>query len=162
VGNAPGVLGERAGQGGAFGRLGSTRVAVFTVVNAVGALVDRGGQVVRGRFNPATGTRQPVTEMVGPGVFPLGNTTLTLVVTDLRLDRRSLEQIGRQVHSSMARAIQPFHTLNDGDVLYTVSTGAVTDEAVDPLALGVAASELAWDAVLASLTNVPPPLPASP
>lgn len=161
VGNAPGVLGERAGQGGAFGRLHGARVAVFTVVNAIGAIVDRRGEVVRGRFDPATGRRQPVAEMVGPGTFPLGNTTLTLVATDLRLDRRSLEQVGRQVHSSMARAIQPFHTLNDGDALYTVSTNAVVDNTIDPLALGVVASELAWDAVLASLTGVPPRLPAA-
>ena len=52
--------GEPAGQGGAFRALGPTRLAVFTVVNAVGAIVDRKGQVVRGHLDRATGTRGPL------------------------------------------------------------------------------------------------------
>jgi L-aminopeptidase/D-esterase-like protein len=79
-----------------------------------------------------------------------GNTTLTVVVTNQRLDRRALRQLGRQVHASMARAIHPFHALLDGDVLYAVTTAEVENEALDPVALSVVASELAWDAVLAS------------
>src|SRR6266550_1810403 len=39
--------GEASGQGAAFRELGPTKVAAFTVVNAVGAIVDRGGEVVR-------------------------------------------------------------------------------------------------------------------
>ena len=44
---------ELAGQGGAFRQLGPTKLAVFTVVNAIGAIVNRQGQVVRGNLNPA-------------------------------------------------------------------------------------------------------------
>ena len=51
----------------------------------------------------------------------------------------------------MARAIQPFHALGDGDVLFAVSTGEVdSDPVLDTTALGIVASELAWDAVLTS------------
>jgi L-aminopeptidase/D-esterase-like protein len=147
--------GEPGGQGAAFRRLGPTRVAVFTVVNAVGAVVDRQGQVVRGHLDSATGERRALVEGVeervadGRPVHPLpGNTTLTVVVTNQTLDRRVLQQLGRQVHASLARAIQPFHALVDGDVLYAVSTGEVDDSALDSIGLGVVASELAWDAVL--------------
>jgi 6-aminohexanoate-oligomer endohydrolase len=77
-----------------------------------------------------------------------GNTILTLVATNQVLDRRALQQLARQVHASMARAIQPFHTLYDGDVLYAVTTGEIENADLDPVALGVLASELAWDAVL--------------
>jgi L-aminopeptidase/D-esterase-like protein len=149
--------GEPAGQGGAYRELGGTKVAVFTVVNAVGAIVDRDGKVVRGHLDRATGLRSGlvagVEERLAAGV-PLrqlaGNTTLTVAVTNQRLDRRALRQLGRQVHASMARAIHPFHALLDGDVLYAVTTGEVENEALDPIALSVVASELAWDAVLAS------------
>ena len=41
-----------------FRQIGETRVAVFTVVNAVGAIVDREGNVVRGHLDAATGTRR--------------------------------------------------------------------------------------------------------
>ena len=46
----------------------------------------------------------------------------------------------------MARAIQPFHTLYDGDVLFAVTTGEVENPGLNEVALGVIASELAWDA----------------
>ena len=51
--------GEPGGQGGAFRQVGATKVAVFTVVNAVGAIVDREGRVVRGHVTPgpASGRR---------------------------------------------------------------------------------------------------------
>ena len=82
---------------------------------------------------------------------PPGNTTLTLVATNLALDSRQLRTVGRQVHASIARAIQPFHALEDGDVLFAVSTGDIAaDPLLDTTALGIVASELAWDAVLTS------------
>ena len=149
---------EPGGQGGAFRQLGPTRVAVFTVVNAVGAVFDREGHVVRGHLDAATGARRALVEGVeervaaGRPVHPTpGNTTLTVVVTNQTLDRRVLQQLGRQVHASLARAIQPFHALVDGDVLYAVSTGEVENPALDSIGLGVVASELAWDAVLAAV-----------
>jgi L-aminopeptidase/D-esterase-like protein len=150
-----GDRGEPGGQGGAFRQIGNTKVAVFTVVNAVGAIVDRAGQVVRGNLNPATGEREPIAleleQRLSQGAssaVPGGNTTVSLVVTNRKLDTRSLEQLGKQVHASMARAIQPFHCLYDGDVLFTASTNEVEDDSLDFAALGVLASELAWDAVL--------------
>jgi L-aminopeptidase/D-esterase-like protein len=51
----------------------------------------------------------------------------------------------------MARAIQPFHALFDGDVLYAVTTAEVENEELPAMNLGVVASELAWDAVLAAV-----------
>jgi 6-aminohexanoate-oligomer endohydrolase len=150
--------GEPSGQGAAFRQVGPTRIAVFTVVNAVGAIVDRDGEVVRGHLDADSGTRSRLVEGVervlaegrAPRPTP-GNTTLTLVVTNERLDQRSLRQLGRQVHASLARAIHPFHALVDGDVLYAVTTGTATNDHLDSVTLGVVASELAWDAVLSSV-----------
>jgi L-aminopeptidase/D-esterase-like protein len=149
-------LREAAGQGGAFRQVGETKVAVLTVVNAVGAIVDREGAVVLGHRDPEKAARLALAAGVEerlsggrPVRPPPGNTTLTVVVTNLRLEGRDLQTLGRQVHASMARAIQPFHALEDGDVLFAVSTGAVeSDPLLDTTALGVVASEVAWDAVL--------------
>ena len=145
--------GEPSGQGGAFRQVGETKVAVFTVVNAVGAIVDRDGRVVRGHLDLGTGERATLLAGVEKRVLQIapGNTTLTVVVTNQKLERRALQQLGRQVHASMSRAIQPFHTLADGDILYAVSTGEVENEELDPVMLAVIASEVAWDAVLASV-----------
>jgi len=150
-----GETAELSGQGGAFRTVGKTRIAVFTVVNAYGAIVDRAGRVVRGNRD-ARGQRQPAAEIVAatgayyPSAEPRArNTTLTLVVTDQRLDALQLRSVARQVHTSMARAIQPFHSRWDGDILYACSTQTVEDTTLDEVGLGVVASELAWDAVLA-------------
>ena len=165
----PGRQAETSGQGAAFGRFGDCRVAVFTMVNALGVIVNREGTPVRGGVLPSTGQHNLASDMIGdlaslpPWHIPADrrrspeqsgdrvgqNTTLTVLVTDARLNPHSRQQLGRQVHDSMARAIQPFHTPLDGDILFTVSTEQV--ELADPsgMRLGIMASELAWDAVLA-------------
>jgi L-aminopeptidase/D-esterase-like protein len=142
-------LAEPGGQGGAFRQIGETRIAVFTVVNAVGAIVDRDGNVVRGHLAP-TGERRKLVEGIEARVTG-GNTTLTVLITNQKLDRWLLRQLGRQVHTSMARAIHPFHALTDGDVFFAATTNEVENDALDSLTLGVVASELAWDAVLAAV-----------
>jgi hypothetical protein len=43
----------------------------------------------------------------------------------------------------------------DGDVLYAVTTGRVTDERLDSVTLGVLASELAWHAILSGVGATP-------
>jgi 6-aminohexanoate-oligomer endohydrolase len=151
---------EPGGQGAAFRRLGESAVAVFTVVNAFGAVVDRDGSVVRGHLDAESGTRRSLVVgaedrlAAGLPVFEApGNTTLTVVVTTARLDRRLLRTLARQVHASMARAIQPFHALVDGDVLFAVSTNEVEEPLAESISLGVVASELAWDAVLAAVRS---------
>lgn len=146
----PKYKGEPGGQGGAFATLGPTRVAVFTVVNALGALYNRAGAPVRGARDEH-GQRATVADGIAAkaGAPPQGNTTLTVMVTNQRFERAVLRQIGRQVHASMARAIQPFHGRSDGDVLYAVSTFEVDNPRVGDLTLAALAGELAWDAVLA-------------
>jgi 6-aminohexanoate-oligomer endohydrolase len=169
---------ERGGQGGAFRQIGPLKLAVFSVVNALGVIVDRQGQVVRGGLDQRTGERTtPIQDAEGilsgtsvrvqpEAALPGGltrHTTLSVLVTNVALPRDLLRQLGRQVHSSMARAIQPFHTPDDGDTFFTVSTGEIApDDSDSPFstalgadidstfstALGVVASELAWDAVL--------------
>jgi 6-aminohexanoate-oligomer endohydrolase len=151
---------EPGGQGAAARAIGPTRVGVFTVVNAVGAIVGRNGTVVRGHLDATTGARRDLVagteERLAAGLPvhpPPGNTTLTVVVTNQRLDPRLLRSLARQVHASLGRAIQPFHALVDGDVLYAVSTNEIDNPSLDSIGLGIVASELAWDAVLAAVSS---------
>lgn len=148
---------EASGQGGAYREIGQTKLAIFTVVNALGVVVERNGAIVRGNLDRLTGERtDPIVDLEAriatgrPTDLPRGNTTLTVLITNQKLDHASLTQLGRQVHSSMARAILPFHTVRDGDVLYTATTGGI-EGTVGVTALGLLASELAWDAVLAAV-----------
>tara|TARA_R110002110_G_scaffold195770_1_gene405462 strand:- start:78259 stop:79332 length:1074 start_codon:yes stop_codon:yes gene_type:complete len=159
-----------SGQGGAFSQIGKTKIAVFTVVNALGFIINAEGQVVR-----TTKKHQSVNHLqkevhdkllnnntVGINDQPKlesGNTTLTVVVINEKLSARHLQQIGRQVHHALSQVIYPYSTILDGDVLYTVSTrtqdsgyehmGSNIQTDLDPniVHLGVVASDLAKKAV---------------
>ena len=142
------------GQGGAFRQIGATKIAVFTVVNALGVVVDRAGLVrTRDHVHPLAKLEDRLRDAAPSSPVDEGeHTTLTLVVTNQKWSGRELQMIGRQVHSSMARAIQPFHTMKDGDLLLTATTGAIENDALaDSTDFGLIASELAWDAVLNAL-----------
>ncbi len=146
---------DGTGQGGAFRQIGPTKICVFTVVNALGEIVDRQGNIVRGNLDRKTGARYHYIDLLEERLtknrhpeLHYANTTLTLVVTNQKFDMESLRQLSRQVHSSMARAIQPFHTQYDGDVLFSATTNEVENDLLDVTDFGVLASELAWDAIL--------------
>jgi L-aminopeptidase/D-esterase-like protein len=131
--------GVDSGQGAASWTNGSTAILVVTVVNAVGSIIGRDGVAALGP--------DPIDRLVSAEQRDGTNTTLTAVITNARLDGRALGQLARQVHTSMARAIQPFHTSTDGDVLWAMTTGA-SDETTSGDMLAWRASETAWDAVL--------------
>ena len=147
---------ELGGQGAAFREIDGVKVLVVSVVNALGVVVDRSGAVVRGLKDTSTGRRVHPREVLvrqhREGAIdapaPGGNTTVTAVVINRKMDRTVLTQLARQVHASMARAIQPFHTIRDGDVLFALTTEEVEAGRMDDLELAEIASEIAWDAVL--------------
>ena len=158
-----------SGQGGAFRQLGDLKIAAFVVVNAVGIVTGRDGRVAACYRDPAWPSDLRTTDLLArypalrrggwpdPGTEPRGNTTLSLVVTNRQLNPAQLQRLAAQVHTSMGRAIQPFATEFDGDVLYAVSTGELATPAtpLDALDLNVLASEVMWDAILASIPEQP-------
>jgi L-aminopeptidase/D-esterase-like protein len=146
---------EWGGQGGAFRQVGPTKVAVFVICNALGAVHGRDGEVVAGNKDKKTGEHFTVAEYVdeqiekgGKIVTSSGRTTLTLIVTNQKLDHRELRSLARQVNAAQGRAIQPLAAFDDGDITYAVTTNEVSNDNLGITSLGVIASELAWDATL--------------
>ena len=157
----------KSGQGGAFRQIGEVKIAAFAVVNAIGAIVDRDGRVVACNRGEGWPDDLLVKDLFAD--FPKSregawsgperrNTTISLIVTNQKLTPPELKRLAVQVHSSMGRAIQPFATIFDGDVLYAVSTAELEQQVFNPLDLGALASEVMWDAILSSV----PPQPAQP
>jgi L-aminopeptidase/D-esterase-like protein len=160
-----------SGQGGAFRQIGATKIAAFTVVNAYGAVTDRAGRLVACNRRKSWGNLTMTSELLrnlpqslnadwdaaaaGPAPDAGGtkNTTISLIVTNQKLDYASLQRLAVQVHTSMARAIQPFSTSQDGDTLYAASTQEVDNNDLNPLTLTTIAGETMWDAVLASVPD---------
>jgi L-aminopeptidase/D-esterase-like protein len=171
-----------SGQGGSFRQVGDVKVAAFVVVNSVGAITKRDGQMAACYPDTTWPSSMKVADLFS-GVpnsrrlawngAPVGgdnrNTTISLVVTNQKMTPAELQRFAVHVHTSMARAIQPFGTVSDGDVLYAVSTGEVgadtkpggmaqTDIATNFNTgdLGAIAAETMWDAILASVPEQPP------
>jgi L-aminopeptidase/D-esterase-like protein len=154
-----------SGQGAAFRQIGDLKIAVFVVVNARGTPVDRQGRVVSCPGNPqwtpkttisqflVTGLDQTDTKVPTPG--PTNNTTISLVVVNRRMEPSALQRLAVQVHTSMARAIQPFSTAEDGDTLFAVSTQEVGPAAggLTDMGLDITAGEMMWDAILSSVPD---------
>lgn len=152
---------EFTGQGAGFREAGGVKALVVTVVNPLGVIVGRDGTVLRGNYDEATGERRllgadyiAALESGTPTQTAHGNTTITAVVTNAKLTDLELTHFSRQVHSSMNRAIQPFHTAFDGDTLFALTTDEVevhpteVGELLSPIGIGALASEAAWDAVI--------------
>lgn len=122
---------EPSGQGCAVGKIGDATIGVFTVLNPLGAIFDRQGQLLRGYMDRETGTRRSLDDIIANHPAELGlmqgtagsHTTITAVIIDRQVPAIELRQFGRQIHAAMAQAIRPFHTPLDGDVLFAVSTG---------------------------------------
>jgi L-aminopeptidase/D-esterase-like protein len=146
---------EWGGQGGAFRQVGKTKVAVFIVCNALGAVHGRDGEVVAGNRDRKTKETFTIAEDVERRIAAgdnlktaSGRTTLLLIVTNQKLTEKELRSLARQVNAAMGRVIQPLAAIDDGDITYAVSTGEVENDDLGVTALGVIASELAWDATL--------------
>jgi len=160
--------GAHSGEGGAFRQIGDTKIAAFVVVNALGAITDRDGNLVSCHHAAHWGTLTKTAELMGrvpdsrnrdwtPPAAGAGtrNTTISLIVTNRKLGWAALQRLAVQVHTSMARAIQPFSTFDDGDTLFAVSTEEVAADAPRLIDLDTLAGEAMWDAILASVPDEP-------
>jgi len=162
-----------SGQGAAFHQVGALKIAAFVVVNAVGVVTRRDGRVAACYRDAGWPEDLRASDLMsawpastrpgwsGPATDGEGrrNTTISLIVTNQVLDRAELERLAIQVQTSMARALQPFATEFDGDVLYAVSTAELdrplAESEVPGIDLGVIASETMWDAILSSVPEQP-------
>ena len=143
---------EPGGQGGSFIKIGDTKILFFTVTNSLGALIDKNGFVVRGNYDRTKDRRFLSKDIIKHYEVHSynANTTLNLLVTNQKFSVYELNQIARQVHSSLSKAIDPIHTVDDGDVLFAVTTDEIDNRSLPSSAFGIEASELAWDAILKS------------
>ena len=150
-----GGVGSAAVQDGRLGAIG-----VLVVVNSVGAIRDP----TSGRWIAGARGRSGRVVPPDPDLIPrdrTGATTLGLVVSEIALDRRALQWVGALVLSGLARAIVPFHSTCDGDVIFAVSTERIRPRARERRPgewadrVGMRAAHLAVEAVLRAVRSAP-------
>ena len=57
--------------------------------------------------------------------FSPANTTISLVATNARLTKANCNKISQMAHDGYGRSINPVHTMNDGDTIFTLASGQV-------------------------------------
>jgi L-aminopeptidase/D-esterase-like protein len=75
------------------------------------------------------------------------NTTIGVIATDAVLTKLQARRLALQGHDGLARAINPVHTLSDGDTLFALATGA-SGRSLGMMTLGTMAAEACARAVL--------------
>jgi L-aminopeptidase/D-esterase-like protein len=92
---------------------GDVVVGALAVVNAAGLPQFGGAGLWTGPFPAEPG-----------GGGPALNTTLVVVATDADLDPAETSRTATAAHDGLARALDPAHTLADGDTVFALATGA--------------------------------------
>ena len=129
-------------------------VGAIVAVNAMGDIIDpKTGKIVAGGRTPdgkeflnimeTYRAGRAVTQSTRPGQ----NSTIGLVATNARFDKTQMTKIAEMAHDGFARAINPTHTLADGDTIFALSTGTSSVTA-DHGAIGALAAEAVSEAIL--------------
>ncbi len=135
VGHARGTP-RPGGVGSASERAGGLIVAALLVVNAYGDRAD---------------PNRSLDEVVWPTVVAGSlHTTIGVIATNAQLDKAGCLLLAQSGHDGIARAIEPSHTLADGDALVAVSCGTVDAPLEQVRAMGARAVTAAALSVLNS------------
>jgi L-aminopeptidase/D-esterase-like protein len=165
-----------AGAGATVGKLGGLRapmkggigsaaitlpnglvVAALVAVNAAGDVIDpRSGQVVAGARNP-DGTLADVRKLLATGALaaqskPAENTTIGLVATNAPLTKEQASRIALMADDGLPRAINPSHTVGDGDTVFALATGRWAGD-VNLTLIGALAAEVMSEAIVRAVAK---------
>jgi L-aminopeptidase/D-esterase-like protein len=136
----------KSGLGTASVKVGDTGIVVgaLVAVNAVGDVVrPETGKVVAGaRSEDGKGFRDSMAAMMNGYRVVVqngANTTIGVVATNAPFNKTQMTKIAQMAHDGYARAINPVHTMGDGDTIFSMSTGTATVKA-DVTAIGAIAA----------------------
>ena len=154
----------KSGLGTASVKIGDTGIVVgaLVAVNAVGDVVDPpSGKVVAGaRREDGKGYRDSMAAMMNGYrvVMQRGaNTTLGVVATNAKFTKTQMTKIAQMAHDGYARAINPVHTMADGDTIFALSTGTIDVQADESVIGAIAATVMSRAIVRAAMqaTSLP-------
>jgi len=136
-------------------------VAALVAVNAVGDVIDpatghvvagartddgrsladlrtllRSGALLRRRSTPAVG----------------GNTTIGVVATNARLSKADANRLAIMADDGLARAISPSHTTDDGDTVFALATGTLSED-VRLTVVGALAADVMAEAIVRAVSK---------
>lgn len=128
-------------------------IGVLSVVNALGDIISpQTGEIIAGARMPDGKSFLDTVEFLkqfNPRSFSQTNTTLAVVATNADFNKDEITQIARMAHDGLARAINPAHTLYDGDIIFALSTGEKPGNIVQ---IGAIAAKLIQESIIRAVT----------
>jgi L-aminopeptidase/D-esterase-like protein len=121
----------KGGIGTASIKVNELVVGALVVVNALGDIINpETGEILAGTLNTEKNqfvhTNRLLINPVSIDYDPfLQNTTLGVVATNADLTKAEAKRLSMSAHDGFARCILPSHTLYDGDIIFSLSTGTV-------------------------------------
>ena len=134
-------------------------VAAIVAVNAVGDIIDpTTGAIVAG-VRTADGKRladvRALLRSPGPAAASPqagGNTTIGVVATNARLTKTQVNRVALMADDGLARAVNPSHTMADGDTVFALATARWQGQA-DVTTIGALAAEALSEAIVRAATQ---------
>jgi L-aminopeptidase/D-esterase-like protein len=127
-------------------------VAAIAAVNAVGDVVDpQTGKVIAG-MRDADGKLADAGALIRSGALaptPRAgeNTTIGVVATNAKLTKAQASRVALMADDGFARAINPSHTMGDGDTVFSLATGTWDGDA-NVTVIGALAAEAMAEAIV--------------
>jgi L-aminopeptidase/D-esterase-like protein len=140
----------KGGIGTASVTVGGVTVGALVACNALGDVVDpdTGRPIAGSRSDDGRSLRDTRRSLLA-GLVPKpllagSNTTLAVVATDATLTKVQANRLASVAHDGLARAVNPVHTMSDGDAIFALATGRVPmrDEAPGMTVLSTMAAEV--------------------
>ncbi len=129
------ALGWQWAMKGGLGLAGSTFpgglvVNALAVVNAFGDILDENGEILAGVRSPQggfLGTINFFRTQVFDGKVKFGrgvgeSTTLGVIMSNAKMTKEEVNKVAQMGQDGLARAINPVHTMFDGDIVFALST----------------------------------------
>ncbi len=142
---------DRASKGG-IGSASVTMTNGLTIgaimaVNSVGNVIGEDGKILAGlRSKAGAGFVSVLAEMalMAAETSATENTVIGAVATNGQLTKAQAQKVAQMAHDGIARAVNPAHTMFDGDTLFALATGEMP---ADPTFVGAYAAEMVAKAI---------------
>ncbi|TSA55448.1 MAG: peptidase S58 family protein [Dehalococcoidia bacterium] len=134
---------------------GNVIVGAIIAVNALGDIIDPNtGDIIaglrrkdgKGFIRSADLMKKGYRYLSQPG----SNTVIGVVATNARLTKEQANKVAQMAHDGMARAINPCHTMLDGDTIFALSTGT---QECDITTVGLTAADMICKAIIRGVTQ---------
>lgn len=127
VGKALGMdFAMKSGLGSATITIGNLQISALVALNAMGDIFDyeKGKQIAGIRKDNHFISTLDVFKETAIKAGNL-NTTIGIIATNAKLDKKELKKLASMTHNGYARSINPVHTMYDGDTIFSLATNKV-------------------------------------